>query len=282
MVTQSRLLSSDSDGFDSDTNTNAPLNDDSVETPEADGTSEESWAAQEARRQAEEFVAMGFTERQAAYLSPDPGIARLPRLTRKEAGSYGRPDIVAQYVKELQQGMTLPQGVSMYNLDEAVPEMLEPKCAELDAMMYMKNENPDMSIVEIARAMGFDIMDSNEADDCEGELSWTCRSVLVPLSVQEEHPVDSKVQCSFQIENLQKHYGLSDEAREYIAHICDSRYDRATGTVTIVSHRFPTREENQQRIENIIRDLVKEGMSVYPKKAKRTSSPSRKKKASEE
>lgn len=229
----------------------------------------------EAKRKAAEFLAMGFTERQAAYLSPDPEKARLPRLTRKEAGSYGRPDLVAQYVKELQQGLSLPQGASMYNLDSAMPEILDPVCPEFDAMMKIKEDHPEMSIVEIARMVGFEVVESEDSVGAEqGQLNWTYRNVLVPLAAEEEHPVNSKVSCEFDLESLQKHYDLSDAAARYIATICDSRYNAATGTVTLVSDRFPSRAENQERIERMIKDLVKEGMNVHPRKGKRKAVPS--------
>jgi len=224
----------------------------------------------EVKRKELEFVAMGFTERQASYLSPDPGKARLPRLTRKEAGSYGRPDLVAQYVKEMQQGLSLPQGASMYNLDGAMPEILDPKCPEFDAMKKIKDEHPEMSPVEIAKLVGFEIVDSEVLKDSSLEqLKWTFRSVLVPLAAGEEHPVNSKVTCEFDIGTFQKHYSLSDDAVKYIAQICDSRYDELTGKVTLISDRFESREENKEHLEKIIQDLVKEGAALYPKKTRR-------------
>ena len=230
------------------------------------------------KRKAEEFVAMGFTERQAAYLSPDPEKARLPRLTRKEAGSYGRPDLVAQYVKELQQGMALPAGASMYNLDKAMPEILDPKCSELDAMVDIKNMHPDMDVVDIARMVGLDIVDSDGSESGDrGQVMWTFRNVLVPLAAGEEHPVNSKVSCEFGVSSLQEQYGLSDAAVAYIVEICDSRYNPHTGMIRLVSDRFDSREENQKHIEEIIKNLVKEGMGAFPKKTKRKTATARKK-----
>ena len=234
-------------------------------------------AKEKAKRKAEEFIAKGFTARQAAWISPDPDLARLPRLTRKEAGSYGRPDFVAQYVKELEEGMKLPPGVSMYNLDEAMPEILEPMCPEYDAMQAIKQQHPDMSMVEVAKRVGFHIQDIEPIEDSVPHLRWTFRNVLVPLAAGEQHPVNSKVKCEFHLKSLQEHYSLSDEAVDYIALICDQRYDAKTGIVTLVSDSFASRDENRVKIEQIIRDLVKEGQKVGPKKGAKKSTSTKKK-----
>lgn len=222
----------------------------------------------EVERKALEFVAMGFTEKQAAYLSPDPDKRRLPRLTRKEAGSYGRPDLVAQYVKELQRGLYLPPEKAMYNLDEAMPEILDPKCPEFDAMVQIKKDNPDLSAVDIARMVGFEIVDCEVSTSGNPEqLTWTFRNVLVPLAAGDGHPANSKVSCEFDISSFQQHYGLTDDALTYVAQICDSRYNQSTGRVTLVSDRFVSRHENQRRIEEIIADLAREGIGASPKRS---------------
>ena len=234
-------------------------------------------AKEKARRKAEEFIAKGFTAKQAAWMSPDPDLARLPRLTRKEAGSYGRPDFVAQYVKELEEGMKLPPGVSMYNLDEAMPEILEPMCPEYDAMQAIKQQHPDMDLVEVAKRVGFHVQDIEPIDESEPHLRWTYRNVLVPLAVGEQHPVNSKVKCEFHLKSLQEQYSLSNEGVDYIALICDQRYDAKTGIVTLVSDSFASREENRLNIEQTIRDLVKEGQKLGPEKGSKKPRSTKKK-----
>lgn len=227
-----------------------------------------------ARQRAEAWVAKGFTPRQAAWLSPDPDKARKPRLTRKEAGSYGRPDMVAEYVREVQDGFMLPEGVSMYNLDEAIPEILEPKCPEFDMMTSIREQQPDVSVIDAARMVGLDIPESiveheeqllREEKEGVPHLSWTYRNVLTPATIGEEHPVNKKVKCEFRLKTLQEFHGLSDEAAEYIALICDKRYNPKTGMVTLVSDSCADRKGNTERIEQIIRDLVEEGKRVGQK-----------------
>ncbi len=262
--------------FSIDSNDNPPDDIDDTNKLVSDVIDEED-SINEVKRKALEFVAMGFTEKQAAYLSPDPEKIRLPRLTRKEAGSYSRPDLVAQYVKELQQGMSLPPEKAMYNLDGAMPEILDPKCPEFDAMVQMKSDHPELTAVDIARRVGFEIVDTDVSNSVEPvDLTWTFRSVLVPLAAGDGHPVNDKVSCEFDISIFQKHYELSDDAITHIAQICDSRYNQSTGKVTLISDRFDSRHENQKRIEQIIADLVKEGRVAYPKKARKKIAPARK------
>lgn len=247
---------------------------------ETTGTDQASTAEKEqtpgeiARQGAEYWVAKGFTPRQAAWLSPDPDKARKPRLTRKEAGSYGRPDMVAEYVREVQDGFMLPEGVSMYNLDEAIPEIMEPKCPEFDMMMSIREQNPDVSVIDAARMVGLDIPESimeqeeqllREEKEGVPHVYWTYRNVLTPATIGEEHPVNKKVKCEFRLKTLQEVHGLSDEGAEYIALICDKRYNPKTGMVTLVSDTCPDRQGNTERIEKIIKDLVVEGKRVGQK-----------------
>lgn len=221
-----------------------------------------------ARKRAAELVDQGYTPRQAAWMSPDPDLARLPKLSRKEAGSYGRPDMVSQYVKEVTEGMRLPKNVSMYNLDTAMPEILEPRCAPYDAMVAMLERHPEMTVEEAARSMGMPVMDMDVPEAGQPRMTWTYRNVLVPLTVGEGHPANGKVTCEFHLRDLQAHYGLTDAGADYVALLCDMRYNPATGVVRLVSDRFATREENRDDLERIVLDLVKEGLSKGKKKKK--------------
>ncbi len=222
-----------------------------------------------ARKRAAELVKQGYTLRQAAWMSPDPDMSRLPKLPRKEAGSYGRPDMVSQYVKEVTQGMRLPKNMSMYNLDSAMPEILEPRCAPYDAMVAMLERHPEMTVEEAARSMGMPVVDMDAPKAGQPYMTWTYRNVLVPLTVGESHPVNGKVTCEFHLRDLQAHYGLTDEGADYIAQLCDLRYNAATGVVRLVSDRFAAREENRDDLERIVLDLVKEGLTKGTAKKKK-------------
>ena len=214
-----------------------------------------------ARERFEQLVAQGYTPRQAAWMSPDPKLARLPRLTRAEAGSYGRPDMVSQYVKEVTEGMKLPKSVSMYNLDAAMPEILDPKCPEYDALVAMLGEHPELSVQDAARRMGIDVVDIPALKPSDPTVTWTYRNVLVPMAAGGVHPVNSKVTCAFHLKDMQDAYGLTDEGSNYVAEICAGRYDVKTGVVTLVGDRFETREENRRELERVMQALVEEGLS---------------------
>ena len=237
-----------------------PTGGDSASGP-SDQAQEPQSPGEIARQRAAELVAQGYTPRQAAWMSPDPDMARLPRLTRKEAGSYGRPDMVSQYVKELSQGMQLPKNVSLYNLDSAMPEILEPRCGPFDAMVAMMEQNPEMTVEDAARSIGMSVVDIDAPKADEPHMKWTYRNVLVPMTVGESHPVNSKVTCEFHLRHLQAHYGLTDAGADYVAELCDMRYNQKTGMVRLVSDRFASREENRDELERIVRALVEEAKS---------------------
>ena len=211
---------------------------------------------------AEEFMAKGFTKRQAEWLSPDPDKKYLPRLNRKEAGSYGRPDIVAQYARELETyGLKIPEDRSMYNLDTAIPEMLEPKCHQFDMLKKLREENPKLSLFDAAKMVGLDVSKPPPPlEDGEPRMEWIFKAVLTPVALGEVHPLNKKVKCQVHVTDLQKKYGLSDDALKHINLICGKRYDEKTGVITIVSDTQPLREANKERIVRIIKDLVDEGL----------------------
>lgn len=221
-----------------------------------------------ARQRAAKLVDQGYTPRQAAWMSPDPDKARLPRLPRKEAGSYGRPDMVSQFVKEVTQGMRLPKNASMYNLDSAMPEILEPRCAPYEAMLAMLERQPELTVEDAARSIGMAVVDMDAPKAGEPCMTWTYRNVLVPLTVGESHPANCKVMCEFHLRDLQAHYGLTDAGADYVAQLCDQRYSASTGVVRLISDRFASREENRGDLERIVLELVKEGLTKGAAKKK--------------
>jgi len=271
-VSSARSIGSSTSCREGDETTSSAPSGGDGEVSSSQETASQMTEGEKARKRASELVEKGYTPRQAAWMSPDPEKARLPRLTRKEAGSYGRPDMVSQYVKELNEGMKLPKGVSMYNLDRAMPEILDPKCPEFDAMVALLEENPDLRVEDAARSVGIDAVELDVPSEEEPHLIWTYRNVLVPFAAGESHPVNSKVVCEFHLRSLQEHYGLSDEGVDYVARICDMRYNEMTGMVRLVSESLPSREENRARLETIIKELVAEGMKLgtKPKQKKAT------------
>ena len=216
-------------------------------------------AKEEAAQRVEELMAKGFSRKQAEWLSPDPDKKYRPKLSRKEAGSYGRPEIAAQFMKELEYFPQLPEDRSMYNLDTAIPEIMDVKCFEFDMMQMLKEENPDMSLMEIAKAVNLDVGPETEVDMNNPTVTWTYRMVMTPMSVGEEHPVNAKVKCSFLLEDMGKKHGLTDSALKHIARVCGKRYSEKTGKVQLVSDSEETRQGNKDRLERIIKDLAEEG-----------------------
>jgi hypothetical protein len=216
-------------------------------------------AKEEAAQRMEELMAKGFSRKQAEWLSPDPDKKYRPKLSRKEAGSYGRPEIAAQFMKELEYFPQLPEDRSMYNLDTAIPEIMDVKCFEFDMMQTIKEDNPDMSLMEIAKAVNLEVGPATEVDMSEPTVTWCYRMVMTPMSVGEEHPVNAKVKCSFLLEDMGKKHGLTDSALKHIALVCGKRYSEKTGKVQLVSDSEETRQGNKDRLDKIIKDLVEEG-----------------------
>lgn len=216
-----------------------------------------------AERKREEFMAQGYTKRQAQWLSPDPDRPHLlPRLNRKEKGSYGRPDIVAQFLKELKENaIQIPKNKSIYNLDTVLPEMMDPMCFEYDAMVKLKEELPDKSILEIAKMAGLEVTMPEEplVSDSDPKVEWIFKSVLSPVAFGREHPINSKAQCRVHLSDLQRRHGISDQGLRHIALVCGTRYNEKKGYITITSDSKATREENKERVQQIMNDLIEEG-----------------------
>jgi len=232
------------------------------ESEEKGGSAEEGRkmsAKEQAAERAEELMAKGFSRKQAEWLSPDPDKKYRPKLSRKEAGSYGRPEIAAQFMKELEYFPQLPEDRSMYNLDAAIPEIMDVKCFEFDMMQMMREENPEMPLLEIAKAVNLEVGPAGEVDTSEPMVTWCYRMVMVPMSVGEEHPVNAKVKCSFLLDDLGKKHGLTDSALKHIALVCGKRYNEKTGKIQLVSDSKETRQGNRDRLERIIKDLIEEG-----------------------
>eukprot|EP00890_Picochlorum_soloecismus_P005677 jgi/Picsp_1/610/NSC_00607-R1_protein involved in high osmolarity signaling pathway len=224
-------------------------------------TEEESKASakEQAAQRVEELMAKGFSRKQAEWLSPDPDKKYRPKLSRKEAGSYGRPEIAAQFMKELEYFPQLPEDRSMYNLDTAVPEIMDVKCFEFDMMQMIREENPEMPLLEIAKAVHLEVGPATEVDTSQPVITWYYRTVMTPMSVGEEHPVNAKVKCSFLLDDMGKKHGLTESALKHIALVCGKRYSEKTGKVQLVSDSEESRQGNRDRLGRIIKDLIEEG-----------------------
>lgn len=254
------LWSEDPSGGDGTNMENGESKNDSVD--ESGKSAEEEGklsAKEEAAQRMEELMAKGFSRKQAEWLSPDPDKKYRPKLSRKEAGSYGRPEIAAQFMKELENFPQLPEDRSMYNLDTAIPEIMDVKCFEFDMMQTIKEDNPEMSLMEIAKAVNLEVGPATEVDMSEPTVTWCYRMVMTPMSVGEEHPVNAKVKCSFLLEDMGRKHGLTDSALKHIALVCGKRYSEKTGKVQLVSDSEETRQGNKDRLDKIIKDLVEEG-----------------------
>lgn len=254
------LWSEEPSGGDDTKMENGESNNDSVDESGKNTDQEGKLSAkEEAAQRMEELMAKGFSRKQAEWLSPDPDKKYRPKLSRKEAGSYGRPEIAAQFMKELEYFPQLPEDRSMYNLDTAIPEIMDVKCFEFDMMQTIKEDNPDMSLMEIAKAVNLEVGPATEVDMSEPTVTWCYRMVMTPMSVGEEHPVNAKVKCSFLLEDMGKKHGLTDSALKHIALVCGKRYSEKTGKVQLVSDSEETRQGNKDRLDKIIKDLVEEG-----------------------
>lgn len=59
----------------------------------------------------------------------------------------------------------------------------------------------------------------------------------------------------------------ADAALQHIAAVAGTRYDPNSGVLTLVSTKYPHREENRRHIVRTIKALVEEGRRVHPSEA---------------
>lgn len=234
--------------------------------PPAEAVEAASPSNEEPVEQAPDFLAMGYTKRQAAWLNPDPEKHKhfLPRLSRKELGSYNSEGVAEEFAREIEFYPQAPSDRPLYNLREVVPEMMQPRSELFDRMMALQREHPNASPIELAAAAGIAVPPPSPPlpDGVERILEWELRLVMSPGIVGEAHPANKKAKCRVHLRALQRQCGLSDEALRYIAEIAESRYCEKTGVLTLTSERFAERELNRQDIVQMLQGLVEEGRKL--------------------
>lgn len=214
----------------------------------------------------EDLVAAGYTKRQAAWINPDPEKHKhfLPKMSRKERGSYAMAAVREEFLNYLDRVPAVPN-VPLYNVREVIPEIAQPHSPLLTTIKATMSSNPGMSVVEAALAAGVNLppAEQNIEPDAEPILMWESRLVLVPAAVGEEHPANKKAKCRVFLRALGRKHGLSDAGLQRIAEICGPRYESKTGIVTLTSERYLDRESNRRHILRMIDDLVEEGRKTH-------------------
>ncbi|KAG7671989.1 hypothetical protein Ndes2526B_g07063 [Nannochloris sp. 'desiccata'] len=209
--------------------------------------------------------AKGYSKRQAAWISPDPEKQKhfLPRLSRKERGSYSSDLAASQFAAELDMYPKVPE-VPLYNLREVVPEMVQPRSIKFEALKAARSSNPTASLPELAAVAGISIPPPRApaAPGAEPILEWDVKLVLVAGAAGEAHPLNKKAKCKVHLRALQRQTGLSDAALEHIAEIAGPRYNEKTGEMTLTSEKYQERELNREHILQMLTALVEEGKKV--------------------
>lgn len=261
-----RPFSTEDDGDDhilEDEATQASESNDQSTSPIS--TEKEEPASGEMEITTEDLIAMGYTKRQAAWLKPDPEKHKyfIPKLSRKERGSYSNPKFAQKFAEEMQLYPQTPN-VPLYNLQEVVPEIFKPRCDLFDTMVALQKADPSKNIFDIAKELGIDIPDPPPppSPDARPILEWESTMVLSPAIVGEEHPKNKKAKCKVHLRNLQRETGLSDDALVYIAEIAGPRYNKKTGYLTLTSTKYLQREYNRGEIMRMLDALVEEGLKL--------------------
>lgn len=207
-----------------------------------------------------------LSKRQQAYLGLNPEKYKrfLPKLSRKELGSYADEEFLEAYEEELEMYPKIPDNVPLYNPRQVVPELKEPKCELLDKMMTIRMENPGMTLEELMEGMGYPEGDIEPPHPgARPILRWETQLVMA-VGVNEAHPANSKVRLRVFLKDLQREAGLSEAALQYVARICGPRYNPRKGEVLLTSEKYSLREDNRRHCMEMLVALVEEGQRAYP------------------
>jgi hypothetical protein len=264
-----RLFSSDDGKPNQEQAPEAPVAAAETATPAVDDapatSTEEPAAATTSGPTQADLLAKGYSKRQAAWISPDPEKQKhfLPRLSRKERGSYATELASSQFAGELEMYPKVPE-VPLYNLREVVPEMVQPRSLKFEALKTARSTNPKASLAELAAIAGIPLPPPRAppAPGMEPILEWDVKLVLVAGAAGEEHPMNKKAKCKVHLRALQRQTGLSDAALEHIAVIAGPRYNQKTGEMTLTSEKYQERELNREHIVQMLTALVEEGKKV--------------------
>lgn len=209
--------------------------------------------------------ASAYTKRQNAHLSPDPEKHKhfLPRLSRKELGSFADEQFAREFADELELYPTI-SNKPLYDLRTSIPSIYEPGSTEIiDAIKNLKEKNPSINAVEVAEALGIEVPPEQEPPYAGARpiLRWEDRYVMA-VGGHEPHPLNKKAKMSVYLRDLQVETGLSNAALQHIARICGTRYNQNRGELTLVSEKYLHREENCHHIMKMVTDLIEEGKKL--------------------
>jgi hypothetical protein len=88
--------------------------------------------------------------------------------------------------------------------------------------------------------------------------------VLHAASGEAVLPAELKVKLSVSAAELAQETGLSSRALDYMLAVAGSRYNVATGVLTIACDRFPTREENRRWCLEALHKLLQAAQGRCP------------------
>ncbi|KAL4426864.1 hypothetical protein ABPG77_006650 [Micractinium sp. CCAP 211/92] len=190
----------------------------------------------------------------------------LPRLSRKELGSFADEYAAEEFDVEQELYPEVPENQPLYNLRDSMPEIYQNKTHLFDRLRRLKQEQyPDMPIEQFAEeVLGIDAPEEQPPrPGARRIIRWEVRHVFA-VGTNEAHPANKKVKAWVHLRDLQHEHGLSDAALQHIARVCGPRYNPGTGELKLTSDRYPHREANRAHIRQIIDALVEEGRRKFP------------------
>ncbi|BDA45660.1 hypothetical protein COCOBI_07-4470 [Coccomyxa sp. Obi] len=186
-------------------------------------------------------------------LEPDPRKGR--RRTRAEKGSWADGAFRAQLDEA---AVPVPEGIPIYDMRTDIPWHYEPQMKWADMLERVAAADPD-------------ILKTLQVEDypapypgARSILHWETYMVLMAGPDHLSHPISKKAKCWLYLRELQEECGLTDAALEHIALVCGPRYNPRKGVLTLVSEKYPDREENRRDILDTIHALVAEGERAFP------------------
>ena len=197
------------------------------------------------------------------------------RLNRSQKGSYeGMLTEIDSYPD------FDPPGGNLYNVADFGQRTIETDQNFLDEWRadYMKHQkelwaaSTGNDVSGMSDEEFIEMYDAEFAVDAEEEerriLTWEVVNVLEAAG-DGKHPLNRKVVLRVRLDALQGETGLSDEALEYIAEICGSRFDAKRREIRITCSRSGNREHNRQWCLKVLYDLIMEGNREYPSESYR-------------
>lgn len=207
-------------------------------------------------------MARGYTKRQAIWLNPDPEKHKhfLPRLARKELGSFADDTAAAEFAEESELYPSVPD-VPLYNLREVVPEMMQPRGLLFEQLLELQAQFPHETPEQLAQRAGLSFPPEEDAPypGARRILQWDARWTMV-VGTRETHPADRKAKCQVHLRDLGQETGVSLEGLRWIAQIAGPRYNPKSGVLTLTCDQHALREDNRRHILKMLDALVEEGL----------------------